>query len=43
LEKKTIKSWYFNPKKVKEMKVLKKNADKLNIVNVAKYFSGYKL
>lgn len=40
LERKTIKSWYFNPSR--QTTVLKKNSDKLNVVFIAKHFSGYK-
>jgi len=38
-EKSAIKAWYFNSSKAKGPKVLKKNSDKLNVINIAKHFS----
>ena len=40
---KTIKSWYFNSTKDKKLKILKKNSDKLNVIFIAKHFSGFKI
>jgi len=39
VEKVAMKAWYFNTSKGKGPKVLKKNSDKLNVINIAKHFS----
>ena len=39
VEKAVVRSWYFNSSKGRGTTVLKKNSDKLNVINIAKHFS----
>jgi len=43
VNKQILKHWYFTSTKEKESKILKKNSENLNVINVCKHFSGFKV